>query len=226
MTANICLSSPDTDEILRYMGMPPQQADPVTRTLAANCANRLLEMVTPRWCGRMFHLSFEPDGVRLDSGILLEGQELKAHLDGCQKAAVFCATLGVQADAEIRRTQYTDMAQALALDCAAGALVEQLCDRIEAYIHTQLPGLHSPYRFSPGYGDLPLGVQCALLDLLDAHRLIGLSATDSCILTPRKSVTAILGLSDSPIPTHKRSCALCANTDSCQLRKTGGHCGL
>ena len=70
------------------------------------------------------------------------------------------------------------------------------------------------------------GVQCALLDLLDAHRLIGLSATDSCILTPRKSVTAILGLSDSPVSAHKRSCVLCPNTDNCQLRKSGGHCGI
>ena len=226
MTSDITLSTPDRDEILRYMGMPPQQADDATRALADQCAEELLSVATPRWCGRVFDLSFEPGGVRLNNGLLLEGLELKQHLDGCQKAVVFCATLGVPADTLIRRAQYTDMARALALDCAAGVLVEQLCDRIEGHIHAQFPGQFSPYRFSPGYGDLPLGVQCALLELLDAHRLIGLSATDSCILTPRKSVTAILGLSDSPIPTHKRSCPLCPNTDNCQLRKTGGHCGL
>ncbi len=226
MTAEITLSTPDTDEILRYMGMPPHKADEATRALALQSAEQLLAVAVPRWCGRVFALSFEPESVRLDSGLLLGGQELKGHLDGCEKAVIFCATLGADVDALVRRTQYTDMARALALDCAGGALVEQLCDRIEGHIHAQHPGLHSPYRFSPGYGDLPLGVQCALLDLLDAHRLIGLSATDSCILTPRKSVTAILGLSDAPIPTHKRSCALCPNTDSCQLRKTGGHCGL
>lgn len=226
MTAEFTLSAPDTDEVLRYMGMPPQQADEATRALAVQSGQQLLDTVAPRWCGRVFALSFEEDGVRLNGGLLLGGQELKQHLEGCQKAAVFCATLGADADALIRRTQYRDMAQALALDCAAGALVEQLCDRIEEHIHAQYPGLHSPYRFSPGYGDLPLGVQCALLDLLDAHRLIGLSVTDSCILTPRKSVTAVLGLSDSPIPAHKRSCALCSHADSCQLRKTGGHCGI
>lgn len=226
MTTEITLSVPDTDEVLRYMGMPPQQADEATRALAIQCGQQLLSVAAPRWCGRVFELSFQPDGVWLDCGLLLGGQELKSHLEGCTKAVVFCATLGVDADALIRRIQYTDMARALGLDCAAGALVEQLCDRIEGHIHTQMPGLYSPYRFSPGYGDLPLGVQRALLDLLDAHRLIGLSATDSCILTPRKSVTAILGLSDSPIPAHKRSCALCPAQDGCQLRKTGGHCGI
>lgn len=226
MTCEIILSAPDTDEVLRYMGMPPERADESTRTLAVRCGQQLLSVAAPRWCGQVFDLSVEPGGVRLDGNFLLGGQELKAHLDGCARAVVFCATLGADVDALIRRTQYTDMAQALALDCAAGALVEQLCDRIEEYIHAQLPGLHSPYRYSPGYGDLPLGVQCALLDALDAHRLIGLSATDSCILTPRKSVTAILGLSDSPIPAHKRSCILCPNADNCQLRKSGGHCGI
>lgn len=226
MTAGITLSTPDTDEILRYMGIPPHRADDACRALVLQSAGQLLDAAAPRWCGRVFALSFEPEGVRLDSGLLLAGQELKTHLAGCEKAAVFCATLGADVDALIRRTQFTDMARALALDCAAGALVEQLCDRIEGYIHAQYPALHAPYRFSPGYGDLPLGVQCALLDLLDAHRLIGLSATDSCILTPRKSVTAILGLAHSPIPAHKRSCALCPNVGSCQLRKSGGHCGL
>ncbi len=226
MTTEIILSAPDTDEILRYMGVPPERADEPTRTLATQCGEQLLTIAAPRWCGTVFDLSFSEDGVRLDGGPLLPGQELKQHLKGCQSAVVFCATLGADVDATIRRAQYTDMAQALALDCAAGALVEQLCDRIEGHIHTQMPGLYSPYRYSPGYGDLPLGVQCALLDLLDAHRLIGLSATDSCIMTPRKSVTAILGLSDSSIPTHKRSCALCLNADSCQLRKSGGHCGI
>lgn len=226
MTTELTLSAPDTEEVLRYMGMPPEQADDATRSLADQCAGELLSVATPRWCGRVFDLSFEQNGIRLDSSLLLEGQELKQHLDGCCRGVVFCATLGSNVDALIRRAQYTDMARALALDCAAGALVEQLCDRIEEHIHTQFPGLFSPYRFSPGYGDLPLGVQCALLDLLDAHRLIGLSATDSCILTPRKSVTAILGLSDTPIPAYKRSCPLCPNADNCQLRKTGGHCGL
>lgn len=226
MTAEITLSAPDTDEILRYMGTPPRQADDAARALAADCAQRLLSVAAPRWCARVFDLTFEPDGVRLDDGLLLGGQELKQHLDGCETAVVFCATLGAEVDTLIRRTQYTDMAQALALDCAAGALAEQLCDRVEGHIHAQYPALHSPYRFSPGYGDLPLGVQCPLLELLDAHRLIGLSATDSCILTPRKSVTAILGLSDTPIPTHKRSCVLCPGAGSCQLRKSGGHCGI
>ena len=118
------------------------------------------------------------------------------------------------------------MLRALALDCCASALVEQLCDRAEQQVHASFPGCHSPFRFSPGYGDLPLEVNTPLLNLLDAPRTIGLCTTSSHLLTPRKSVTALLGLSDHPVETHKRSCPGCPAYDGCQYRKSGGHCGI
>ena len=55
-----------------------------------------------------------------------------------------------------------------ALDCCASAGVEELCDQIEGELQGQFPGCAFPFRFSPGYGDLPLAVQDGLLELLDA----------------------------------------------------------
>jgi adenine phosphoribosyltransferase len=43
MPAAITLTPPHTDEVLRYMGMPPQQADEATRTLVSGCARQLLD---------------------------------------------------------------------------------------------------------------------------------------------------------------------------------------
>jgi cobalamin-dependent methionine synthase I len=54
-------------------------------------------------------------------------------------------------------------------------------------------------RFSPGYGDLSLSVQSDLLNVLDARRNIGLTLSDSLMMIPQKSVTAIVGLK----PIHK-----------------------
>ena len=42
--------------------------------------------------------------MRLSCGLLLPGQDLKRHLRGCGRAAVFCATLSAQVDALIRRS--------------------------------------------------------------------------------------------------------------------------
>ena len=222
----IVLTRLNTDEALRYMGTPPEQADQRLRALVDDCAAQMLCSIRPRWSYRAFDLSFEAGGVRLDSGLLLPGQSLKAHLSGCDRAVVFCATLGAEADSLIRQAECVDMARALALDCCASAAVEQICDQIELDLHSRFSGCYFPFRFSPGYGDLPLEVNDELLALLDAPRRIGLCATRSHLLTPRKSVTAILGAADHPVETHKRSCPGCPAYDNCQYRKSGGHCGI
>lgn len=216
----------NTDEILRYMGCPPERADAGLRAQVEDCAGELLGVVRPRWRERTVELSFEAGGVRLENGLLLPGEDLKRHLAGCGRAAVFCATLGAETDALIRRAERLDMGRALALDCCASAAVEEICDRIEEELHSKFPGCSFPFRYSPGYGDLPLSVQGPLLDLLDAPRRVGLCASASHILTPRKSVTAILGVAQGEIAQQKGSCLGCPAQGSCQYRKAGGHCGI
>lgn len=222
----ITVTELNIDEVLRYMGCPPDQADPATRALAEGCAAELLRVIQPRWAYRVFDLIMEEGGVRLSSGLLLPGQDLKRHLKGCTRAAVFCATLSAGADALIRRAESGDMARALALDCCAAAAVEALCDQIERELQGLFPGCAFPFRFSPGYGDLPLSLQNELLPLLDAPRRVGLTASASHILLPRKSVTAILGVAEGEIEKTVRSCLSCPAHGSCQYRKSGGHCGV
>ena len=222
----ISLTQINTDEVLRYMGTPPDKADASLRALVDRCAREVLAAVRPRWAYRTFDLTPEEEGVRLSCGLLLPGQDLKRHLKDCRRAVLFCATLSAQADALIRRAESGDMLRALALDCCATAAVEELCDQIEGDLQSQFPGCFFPFRYSPGYGDLPLTLQESLLNLLDAPRKVGLCASSSHILTPRKSVTAILGIADHPIEANTRSCVGCPAHDSCQYRKSGGHCGI
>ena len=222
----ISLTQINTDEVLRYMGTPPDKADASLRALVDRCAREVLAAVRPRWAYRTFDLTPEEEGVRLSCGLLLPGQDLKRHLKDCRRAVLFCATLSAQADALIRRAESGDMLRALALDCCATAAVEELCDQIEGDLQSQFPGCFFPFRYSPGYGDLPLTLQEPLLNLLDAPRKVGLCASSSHILTPRKSVTAILGIADHPIEANTRSCVGCPAHDSCQYRKSGGHCGI
>ena len=222
----ITLTELNIGEALRYMGCPPEKADPATRTLAQSCADELLPVLRPRWAYRVFDVSEEEGGVRLSCGLMLPGEDLKVHLAGCDRAVLFCATLGAGADGLIRRWESSDMARALALDCCAAAAVEQVCDQIEGELQGMFPGCHFPFRFSPGYGDLPITLQNQLLDLLDAPRRVGLTASASHILIPRKSVTAILGVSRRPVAQGARSCVSCPARAGCQYQKAGGHCGL
>ena len=222
----ITISQINTAEVLRCMGCPPEKADGVLTAQVESCARELLAAARPRWSWRAAEIALEADGVRLAGGLLLPGKDLRTHLAGCERAVLFCATLGAEADALIRRTERLDMAKALILDCCASAAVEEVCDGIEAELQEKFPGCSFPFRYSPGYGDLPLEVQGELLELLDAPRRVGLCATESHLLTPRKSVTAILGIVGGKLEQKKRSCLGCPARESCPYRKAGGHCGI
>lgn len=148
----ISLTDLQIDEVLRYMGTPPDRAEPAIRKLAEGCARELLGVVRPRWAARTFELTPEEGGVRLSSGLLLPGEDLKRHLAGCRRAVLFCATLSAQADALIRRAESGDMLRALALDSCATAAVEQLCDQIELELQRQFPGCFSHSGTARGTG--------------------------------------------------------------------------
>lgn len=214
---DITLTHIPREEVLRYLGCPGTE-DPATLALVEGCSARLLAAARPKWTYRVFDLAVQTDGVRLDCGLLLPGRDLAAHLRGCSRAALLAATLSAPVDALLRRAQAEDLAAAVALDCCATAAVEAVCDLAEAEIRVRFPGCSFPFRFSPGYGDLPIELQDPILRLLDAPRHVGLCATDRHILTPRKSVTAVLGISDGEISPQKRGCASCTFRDRCKFQ--------
>lgn len=214
---DITLTHIPREEVLRYLGCPGTE-DPATLALVEGCSARLLAAARPKWTYRVFDLAVQTDGVRLDCGLLLPGRDLAAHLRGCSRAALLAATLSAPVDALLRRAQAEDLAAAVALDCCATAAVEAVCDLAEAEIRVRFPGCSFPFRFSPGYGDLPIELQDPILRLLDAPRRVGLCATDRHILTPRKSVTAVLGISDGEVSPQKRGCASCTFRDRCKFQ--------
>ena len=214
---DITLTHIPREEVLRYLGCPGTE-DPATLALVEGCSARLLAAARPKWTYRVFDLAVQTDGVRLDCGLLLPGRDLAAHLRGCSRAALLAATLSAPVDALLRRAQAEDLAAAVALDCCATAAVEAVCDLAEAEIRVRFPGCSFPFRFSPGYGDLPIELQDPILRLLDAPWRVGLCATDRHILTPRKSVTAVLGISDGEISPQKRGCASCTFRDRCKFQ--------
>ena len=64
------------------------------------------------------------------------------------------------------------------------------------------------------------------LDVLNASKRIGVMATTGSILTPRKSITCIIGLSKEPVQQDKRGCNTCNLKGKCTFRKRGEHCGF
>ncbi len=214
----------DRAQAFRYAGM---QCEPDKRlaSLADACEKHLLSAVSPKYIHRVYPLEFRSDGIACrGSSLLLTGKDIAAHLQGCTHALLFCATLGEGADRMIRAAQVQDITAGLLTDALASAAVEQVCDLAEAEMLAGLPELHPTWRFSPGYGDLPLAVQGDLLAAVDAARRVGVILSAGGLLMPCKSVTAIIGLSDKPVERRRKGCTSCNLSTTCPYRAKGERC--
>ena len=105
-------------------------------------------------------------------------------------------------------------------------VIAQVANIGEELIVSENPTHYTTWRFSPGYGDYPIELQSDFLRLLDAPRKIGLCTNNNSILTPTKSVTAVMGLSENPVDRKRRGCQSCNLAKTCKFRKAGTHCGF
>lgn len=202
-------------EALRYLGYKGNEPDEATYSLLCKAEKELRENATMKYCYRAVPVS--------EALPVLKGEDIKRHIKDCDRVILFAATLGVATDSLIRRAEISDMAYAVILDAMASALIEEYCDSCEIEMKKSTGGFFTT-RFSPGYGDYPISEQESFIAFLNANKLIGLTATESHILIPRKSVTAVIGVSDKPVEKRKRSCESCNLRETCKLRKENKSC--
>lgn len=209
----------DEKEILRYLGYAGKPSDPVLHKIMLSCVEELERIATPRSIFRLFPVTFEENGVRLGN-ISVKGRDLRQHIRGCGEAVLFAATLGAQADVLLERYSRIDMTRAAVLQAASAAMIESYCDETEQEISAEAArrGLFLRPRYSPGYGDFPIRLQKDILATLDCPKRIGLSMTESFMLVPTKSVTAVIGLTSDPTGCHIAKCMGC-NDGNCPFRK-------
>ena len=126
----------------------------------------------------------------------LPGQALSRHLQNCPKVILFAATVGLTIDRMIQRHFVTEPAIAVWLNAIGSERVEALCRLFctELKADYAAEGLVPIERFSPGYGDLPLAFQKDIFTLLDCPRKIGVTLNQSLLMSPEKSVSALVGL--------------------------------
>ena len=198
----------DRAEFLRYLGWRGQETDELVLAKLDDAAKRCLDAASPRMVARRFAL-----GKNLElagTGFILEGQDIRAHLAGCSEVYLFAATLGIAAERELAKLSARGAYEALLFDTACSCAIESYCDDICDDLQKSCGKRLLP-RFSCGYGDFPLEAQRDICRLLRTDTAIGLCCDESCLLTPRKSVTAVVGITDeAPSPTAKRTCGSCA----------------
>lgn len=214
----------DRSEALRYLRS--REDISIADDLTA-AADKILAIAAPAAAAALLPLCRQEDGQLVCGGLALPGRAIARHLASCDRCMLLAVTLGFAVDRHISAEGQASPYRALLLDACATTAVEDLADHASERARVLL--LNELYsvapRFSPGYGDLPLALQPKLLELLDARRLLGLTVGSSLMLSPIKSVTAIIGIkqadgsgdTSSPAPP---GCAACAMASRCAYSKS------
>ncbi len=209
----------DRAEALRYLGYKRgQQPDEQTESVLNACIPALTSAA--RFLSVHLRVNASVEGEQIALGPLkLTSRGLARHLEGCKEAYLFAATLGAGVDRLMQTYTRTDLPAAVVLQACAAALLESCCDEAQADIEKKLgSGLMLRPRFSPGYGDLTLGCQPDILRVLDAPKKIGLSCTETNMLTPTKSITAVMGIKMGERQSVAHDCSAC-NLEQCAYKK-------
>lgn len=215
------------EEILRYLGYKDSGVTEQIQRLLERCEAETLKLIQPKYIYRRFSIQHVDEGIRVDgTTLILKGKDIAEHLRNCKEIVLLGTTAGMALDRWIRRYMISEPDVGVVLDSCGIQAVEQIADMAEKEIETKVEseGFHLTWRFSPGYGDLPLETQRDLVHVLDMPRKIGVSLSESCLMIPSKSVTAILGISDMKKDKRDNKCDFCNNRERCLFRKKGIRC--
>ena len=205
-------------EVWRYLGYKGNQPDETVCRMIEEMVGMVETVAAPRQVSRRVECKIEDDVIWLGTR-QVRSWSLARHLQGCDEAFLFAATLGTGIDRLLQRYNRLQVSRAAVLQAVSAAAVEEWCDQCQKQLEDGLePGLYLRPRFSPGYGDLPLEFQRPLLESLEAGKRIGIELTDTLLMTPTKSVSAIIGITSDRKSCSVHRCAACTKVD-CPFRK-------
>ena len=179
----------NTKDILRYMSCPEpdMQTDRLIKDCLFECSGKFKYML----CFDKFPVSVSEYTIRFPFAEA-DSVSLSRHLSGFSEAVVFAATVGIELDRLIMKYSRLSPSRALCFQAIGAERIEALCDLFCRELKSDF-SITSP-RFSPGYGDFSLYFQKELFKALDCPRKIGLSLNSALLMSPSKSVTAIIGV--------------------------------
>lgn len=183
---------PSPRELESRLGVP----DPTQDKTIAECMERVISVCKPRYCyAKTSVLLNEENKSCILDFVTADSLSLCRALRGCNGAYVAAVTLGMDVDRLISRLSVTSKAEHFMADAIASALAESAMDHVNAlFVQEQ-----TVQRYSAGFGDFVLSYQEPILSYLRADKLLGIKLGKRYIMTPRKSVTAIIGVKTNGI---------------------------
>lgn len=177
-------------EILRYSGCGEPNEE--ICSLIRSCIAEVRAALDYKVCYCELPLAIAGDSC--DFGCMqIISHDLAKNLCGCERVILFAATVGVGIDRLIAKYSAISPSRAVIMQAIGAERIEALCDVFCDDIECEYAA-HTKPRYSPGYGDVALDTQRNIFTLLHPEKHIGVTLNDSLLMSPSKSVTAIIGL--------------------------------
>ena len=154
------------------------------------CISAVRDAVSCKACIAELDVRISGSTVFIGDDFSVESANLAKNLSGCTRVCIMAVTLGAGVDMLLRKKSAVSPSEHFVCDAVASAFAERAADLAEKYFMGDTP--RRP-RFSPGYGDLPLEIQRDVLRMCDAGRLLGINLTETNLMIPTKSITAMIG---------------------------------
>lgn len=221
---NCEITSINKTEALRYMGYKDTPEQRIL-TMIDECEKELLLAARPQYVWRVFNVVRIGTTLSLsECDFELEGNDIAEHLKGCDKAAVMCCTLSSDTDRYLKKLDVSDSMKALISDALANAMIEQVGEEARRDILTNMTGYSTTFCYGAGYGDFPIETAPLLIASVDAVRKIGVCSTATNMLTPRKTIIGVVGLSRGELDRKRKNCEDCNMKNNCRFREYGVRC--
>lgn len=175
-------------ELLSYLGYRGQKITDEMNELITKAIQICYDNVKLKHVVKRFKVDREKKEV-IGANLKLYGQDIWQHIEGCDEIYLFAATIGFDVEKLIARYLVEDKTLAIILDSAAVCAIESYCDDICASFKENVTE-----RYSCGYGDFDIKEQLDICRVLDTNRKIGLFVSSSYMMSPQKSVTAVVGI--------------------------------
>ncbi len=161
-----------------------------------NAIDLAYSLITGAACYRTFKVE-EVKGDRVvipESDSMFRGENMLRLLKKCDYATLLVCTIGETIVKKIEVLAKSSLADAYYLERVAALMADYMAEQVGSIIETEIRknGYEPTFRFAAGYGDWGLEAQSEIMRLTEAER-IGVSITESFIMVPRFSVSAVIG---------------------------------
>jgi hypothetical protein len=213
----------DADQVLRGQGADPQVVrarSPKIIDAAEWALSNGTGLLHPRVLYESYEVEeFRHQKLRLKNGFELTGKLVAQHLGPASSVVIALCTIGAELEQRANDISSDDLVLGLALDGLGSAAVEILANASCSFFEGQASSLGQSTSIPISPGMLGWSVEVGQQEIfrqLDASK-IDVSLTESLLMTPKKSLTFVLGIGVDMLELGT-SCDYCSLKETCRYQ--------